>query len=105
VSPEQQRSHPRYEVSASADVAAQLGAIQNLSVGGICIQTEMASEVGAVVDVVINFPDTNTQLALQGQVVWANREPPPDVGIRWIGLDEARRAELARFIDQVKTRQ
>jgi uncharacterized protein (TIGR02266 family) len=107
--PDRARSHPRYEVEAYVDVTASdvllYHRIQNLSLGGICIQTPLIQEVGAMVDVVINFPDLSAQVALQGQVVWANREPPQDVGIRWINLDDARRELLERYIEQVKKTQ
>jgi Tfp pilus assembly protein PilZ len=104
-----QRSDPRYEVNAYVDVAAQdvllYHHIQNISIGGICIQTQSVDEVGAEVDVVINFPELGSQLALRGQIVWANRTPPADVGIRWVGLDEERRKQLVAYIERVKTRE
>jgi hypothetical protein len=107
------RAHPRYEVDAAVDVgppdATSLGAgshtIQNLSLGGICIQTARIPEVGAIVDVVLRFGRSSTEtLALRGQVVWVNREPPQDVGIRWLELDEAARVELVSYLERVRTR-
>jgi uncharacterized protein (TIGR02266 family) len=100
------RVHPRYEVEATVDVSANdvllYHRIQNISLGGICIQTPVLSEVGAKVDVVLNFPDLGTQVSMSGQVVWANREPPQDVGIRWVDLDEERRRLLTEYIDRVR---
>jgi Tfp pilus assembly protein PilZ len=98
------RAHPRYEIDASADLSGSgTHRIQNISLGGICIQTLAAPEVGAPVDVVLNLGDASPRLEVRGQVVWVNREPPEDVGIRWIGLDAARRATLAAYIDRVRS--
>jgi len=103
------RVHPRYEVNATVDVSAAdlllYHRIQNISLGGICIQTSTLSEVGARVDVVLNFPELGTQVSMQGQVVWANREPPQDVGIRWVDLDEERRRLLAEYLKSVRDRE
>jgi Tfp pilus assembly protein PilZ len=103
------RAHPRYEVNAYVDIVADdvqiYHKIQNVSVGGICLQTPVIQEVGQVVDVVLNFPDLGAQVAIKGQVVWANREPPQDVGIRWVDLDDERRELLKKYISLVKTRE
>lgn len=103
------RAHPRYEVQAYVDVTGPevllYHSIQNISLGGICIQTATLAEVGSIVDVVINFPDLGAQLELKGQVVWANRHPPQDVGIRWVELDDQRRELLKKYISLVKTRE
>jgi hypothetical protein len=103
------RAHPRYEVNAYVDITADdvqiYHRIQNVSLGGICLQTPILQEVGAHVDVVINFPDLGAQVAIRGQVVWANREPPCDVGIRWVDLDDERRELLKKYIALVKTRE
>jgi uncharacterized protein (TIGR02266 family) len=103
------RLHPRFEVDAYVDVTAHdvllYHRIQNISLGGVCIQTKAIEEVGALVDVVLNFPELGAQIAVRGQVVWANREPPQDVGIRWVDLDENRRDLLKKYISMVKTRE
>ena len=95
------RAHPRYEVDADADVTAGASTsspmVQNLSLGGICIQTSEITEVGAAVDIVLRFRQGD-RVSLRGQVVWVNREPPQDVGIRWVDLDTERRDLLARHL-------
>jgi hypothetical protein len=92
------RADPRYEIDAGASLTGTSPQrIQNLSLGGICIQTETPPEVGAAVDVVLHFR-TGEDLALRGQVVWVNRQPPEDVGIRWLDLDPARRELLSRHL-------
>jgi len=98
------RVHPRYEIDASADVTGSGShRIQNISLGGICIQTSALEEVGAPVDVVLHLGENLPRLAIQGQVVWVNRETPADVGIRWTSLDDKRRAALSAYIDRVRS--
>ena len=100
------REFPRYEVSAYVDYTGTevllYHRIQNISLGGICIQTPSIEEVGSVVDLVINFPELGTSLSLRGEVVWANREPPMDMGIRYVDLDEERKDTLRKYINMVR---
>jgi uncharacterized protein (TIGR02266 family) len=100
------RRHPRYEVHAYVDYTGTdvllYHQIQNLSLGGVCIQTPTVEEVGTLVDLVINFPDLGSSVQLRGEVVWANREPPMDLGIRFVDLDEPTREMLRRYISLVR---
>jgi uncharacterized protein (TIGR02266 family) len=100
------REHPRYEVTAYVDYSGSevllYHRIENISLGGICIQTAAVEEVGTVVDLMINFPDLDTSIAVQGEVVWSNREPPMDMGIRYVDLDDERRETLRRYLTQVR---
>jgi uncharacterized protein (TIGR02266 family) len=100
------REHPRYEVSAYVDYTGTevllYHRIQNVSLGGICISSPSIEEVGTVVDLVINFPELGTSLALRGEVVWANRDPPQDMGIRYVDMDEPKRETLKQYINRVK---
>ncbi|MDB4967590.1 MAG: hypothetical protein JWN44_3279 [Myxococcales bacterium] len=100
------REFPRYEVSAYVDYTGTevllYHRIQNISLGGVCIQTPSIEEVGSIVDLVINFPELSTSLSVRGEVMWANREPPMDMGIRYIEMDETRRETLKQYIARVK---
>ena len=100
------REHPRYEVSAYVDYTGSevllYHRIQNISLGGICISSPSIEEVGTIVDLVINFPELGTSLALRGEVVWANRDAPMDMGIRYVDLDETKRETLRNYIARVK---
>jgi uncharacterized protein (TIGR02266 family) len=100
------REFPRYEVSAYVDYTGSevllYHRIQNISLGGICISSPSIEEVGTVVDLVINFPELGTSLSTRGEVVWANREPPMDMGIRYVEMDEAKRETLRQYITRVK---
>ena len=58
-------------------------------------------EVGSRVELVLNVPD-GEPIALHGEVVWANREPPMDMGIRYIEMDDTKRETLRQYIARVK---
>ena len=100
------REHPRYEVSAYVDYTGTevllYHRIQNISLGGICISSPSIEEVGTIVDLVINFPELGSSLALRGEVVWANREAPQDMGIRYVDMDDEKRETLRQYINRVK---
>lgn len=100
-----ERAFPRYEVSAFVDYAGGEvllhHRIQNISMGGICIQSPSIEEVGSIVELVVNFPGLGRSLALRGQVMWANREPPMDMGIRYVEMDDQKRAALREFLTRV----
>ncbi len=103
------RQHPRYEVNALVDLTGTevllYHRIQNISLGGLSLQTESIEEVGTVVDLVINFPDLGaSSLQVRGEVVWANREPPMDMGIRYLDLDESNREVLRKYLAKVQTK-
>lgn len=101
---QENRRFPRYEVDLRVDVKAGESIvqprIQNLSLGGICLQTPALEEVGTKVDLVIHT-DEGMALSLRGEVVWVNREPPTDVGIRYLELDAATRTQLERVIEHI----
>ena len=107
-SPERKtRKFPRYEVTALVDVTSAgdvllFHKIQNLSLGGICIQTPSIEPIGTIVDLVINFPDGSEPLSVEGEVAWVNREPPEDMGIRYVSLSDVDRERLKRLIASTK---
>src|SRR5438552_3226210 len=64
------RRYPRFVVDALVDVTASevllYHRIQNISLGGICIQSPTAEEVGSRVELVLNVPDGEEGGALGG---------------------------------------
>jgi uncharacterized protein (TIGR02266 family) len=102
---EHPRAHPRLELNAYVDYTGSevllFHKVHNISLGGICIQSAAVEEVGTIVELVLNFPDLDASLAVQGEVVWANREPPMDMGIRYVDLDNERRDTLRKYISLV----
>jgi Tfp pilus assembly protein PilZ len=103
---EQPREFPRYEVNAYVDYTGNevllFHRVENISLCGVCIQTSGVEEVGTIVDLVLNFPDLDATIAVRGEVMWANREPPMDMGIRYIELDEERKDTLRKYINLVR---
>lgn len=97
-----QRAFPRYEVNAYVDYTGRevllFHKIQNISLGGVCLQSAGVEEVGTTVDLVLNFPDLDASIALKGEVVWVNREPPTDMGIRYLDLDDDRKDTLRKYL-------
>ena len=100
------REFPRYELNAYVDYTGNevllYHRIQNISLGGVCIQSSGVEDVGTTVDLVINFPDLSSSLSLRGQVVWVNRDPPMDMGIRYVDLDQERRETLRKYIGMIR---
>jgi uncharacterized protein (TIGR02266 family) len=100
------RKYPRYEVDAYADMTGPEILLNhkvcNISLGGICLQTQSVEEVGTVVDLVINFPELEATIAVKGEVVWVNREPPEDMGIRYVDISEERKRTLRKYLQTIE---
>lgn len=100
------RKYPRYEIAAYVDCSGGEvllhHRLQNISLGGVCIQCDTVEEVGTEVDLLIHFPDLGASLAVRGEVVWANRSTPRDMGIRFISLDERKLETLRQYINRVQ---
>jgi uncharacterized protein (TIGR02266 family) len=96
------RAFPRLELNAYVDYTGSevllFHRVQNISLGGICIQSEAVEDVGTIVELILNFPELDASVAVQGEVVWANREPPMDMGIRYVDLDNERRDTLRKYL-------
>ena len=107
-SAERPRASPRLEPDVYVDYTCSevlsFHKVQNISLGGICIQSEGIEDVGTLVDLVLNFPDLDASLAVQGEVVWANRERPMDMGIRFSDLDNERRDTLRKYLALVQSK-
>ena len=105
-SPSDRREFPRYEVTANVDYTGSevllYHQIENISLGGVCIQTSSVEAVGTIVELVINFPDFDASISVQGEIVWANRDEPMDIGIRYIDVDDERKELMRKYINAVK---
>src|SRR6478672_3957012 len=99
---EQPREFPRFEVNAYVDYTGNevllYHRVQNISLGGICIQSNGVEDVGTMVDLVINFPELGASIAVRGEVAWFNRDSPMDMGVRYVDLDNGRKDTLRRYI-------
>ena len=97
------REFPRFEVNAYVDYTGNevllYHRVQNISLGGICIQSNGVEDVGTIVDLVINFPELGASISVKGEVVWVNRDAPMDMGIRYIELDDDHKDTLRRYLN------
>lgn len=102
------RAFPRFELNAYVDYTGSevllYHRVENISLGGICIHSASVEEVGTLVDLVVNFPDLDASIALRGEVVWANKDPPMDMGIRYVDIDDDRRDTLKRYLSLQRSR-
>jgi uncharacterized protein (TIGR02266 family) len=100
------REFPRFEVNAYVDYTGNevllYHRVQNISLGGICIQSNGVEDVGTMVDLVINFPELGASISVRGEVVWVNRDAPMDMGIRFIDLDNERKDTLKKYVSMVR---
>jgi uncharacterized protein (TIGR02266 family) len=102
---EELRAHRRIEVNAYVDYTGSevllYHKIENLSLGGMCIQAASPETPGTEVELVINFPDLATTLELRGHVVWVSPQPPHNMGIRFALLDNRQSAVLESYLSRV----
>jgi uncharacterized protein (TIGR02266 family) len=106
---EEPRRFPRFEVNAYVDYTGTevllYHKIQNISLGGVCIQSSGVEDVGTIVDLVVNFPELDASISVKGEVVWVNREPPMDMGIRYVDLDNEKKETLRKYLSLVRKNQ
>jgi uncharacterized protein (TIGR02266 family) len=105
---EELRAHKRIEVNAYVDYTGSevllFHRIENISLGGMCIQAATVEPAGTEVDLVINFPDLQKTIELKGEVVWASRTAPHNMGIRFLNLAEDTAEVLASYLQQAAKR-
>lgn len=108
----EQPTCPRYEVSARSEHTAHVDSqsyqpqkLLNLSPASLSFQCDTPSQIGAEVEVSLDLPELNATLPLRGQVVWANRAFPSDMGLRLLGVTQQQRDVLERFLQRVFNRQ
>lgn len=97
------RKHPRFEVTAYADLGAAdretpYCRVQNISLGGICVHTPLLEAVGTHVSLVIHFPELDATFSARGEVLWTEDEQLMDMGIRFVGLDPEQTSVLQRYL-------
>jgi len=101
------RQSPRYKVKATVDYDGSedvmlFHKINNMSLGGICITSPNPEPEGAEVDLEIHFPETEESFVVHGKVVWNSQEPPVEMGIRFLDLDETKREILRNYLNRIK---
>jgi len=105
----ERRRYPRIEVNAYVDYAGAdvllYHRVDNISLGGIGITSPSVEPVGAVVELVINFPDLDESIVTQGEVSWSRGDPkagPVEMGIRYVNMPDSDRETLQRFLDRLR---
>ncbi len=105
---EEQRAHKRIEVNAYVDYTGSevllYHRIENISLGGMCIQAATVEPAGTDVELVINFPDFGETVELRGQVVWVSAQPPHDMGIRFTSVDAKTAGILETYLARARRR-
>jgi hypothetical protein len=100
------REFPRFEVNAYVDYTGNevllYHRVQNISLGGICIQSNGVEDVGPSSTWSSTSPSWSASISVKGEVVWVNRDAPMDMGIRYIDLDNERKDTLRKYISMVR---
>jgi len=82
-----------------------LGRITDLSIGGICVISENSIQLGNIVKLAIEIPQTNGEtetLWVPCESVWQNVDKKNDlykIGFRFIGLSPSNFKQLQKFIE------
>ena len=96
------RVYPRFEVQATVDLQGEnlllFHKIENISLGGLSLFAPEPEPVGSVVEIVINFPEDDSEILVQGEVVWISENPCCLIGVRFLNLTGWNRERLNRFI-------
>lgn len=105
----EQRKHTRYEVTAFVDSSGSEVYLHhrllNLSLGGLSFQCDAPEPIGTEVELLLHFPEINASLPLRGQVVWANRSQPSDMGLRFVAVDDKKQETLKQYLNKVHQHQ
>lgn len=73
--------------------------ILEITRGGLCVHVLRREPPGARVRLQIAFLETDESVTVDGKIVWATYTRPYEVGIRFLGVDYATAAILARHLD------
>ncbi len=80
---------------------------QNISKGGIFIETDTPMPSGANIVIQFQAPGSDDKIEVEGEVVWVNPvrdgddNPNPGMGIQWRNLDEESRSLIATIVKAI----
>lgn len=77
----------------------------DLSEGGVAVITEDPFPVGQVLTLQFYTPQSASAVTLEAEVVWSRLEPEGGMGLKFINLDEEKRAlvqEFSRLLERQK---
>jgi uncharacterized protein (TIGR02266 family) len=108
-----QRNHSRHaiavEVTAQSETHFYTGFSQNISEGGLFIATYDTRPVGERFPVEFTLPTASAPLRCMAEVAWVREyregadltgDSVPGMGLRFIGLGDDSRAQIAAFLEQ-----
>lgn len=110
---EERRKFPRlnltvdieYSVLRKEPSSKVEGQSKNLSSGGICLIVYEEVKIGDSLALVINLPEGERPIQAKGMVKWigefilsADKKNSWDVGVEFIGINEADREKLSRYV-------
>jgi len=103
----EQRKFPRIEANAYVDYTGDevllYHAIENISLGGLSIIAPTVEKVGKTVQLMLNFPDSETNLECIGEVVWSHEGEEGRMGIKFLNLTNEQKNSLKEFLGQIDT--
>lgn len=101
------RQYPRVRIKATVDVNAEelilFHPVENISLGGVCIQVPSLQEAGSKVEIVINLTEDEDEIEAKAEVVWTAESPEPRLGLRFIEMDDNARLRLRSYLYKTNT--
>ena len=98
------RKHKRYKVEAYVDYTGTEvllnHRISDLSFGGLRIETPDLEDEGQEVTLVISFPELDSIIEVRGEVVWARKDPVPQMGIKFLNLGPRERQLIQKYLQK-----
>jgi Tfp pilus assembly protein PilZ len=96
------RIYPRVAVGATADISSDdlslFNKVDNISLGGACIQAPTIEKVGTMIELAITLPESEDDLVLIGEVVWTSDFPDPKMGVRFVDMNDELKTRLRDYI-------
>ena len=80
---------------------------QNISKGGIFIETDTPLHMGTRLKMRFQIPGTDEELQVDGEVTWVNPvlegddNPNPGMGVQWVGLDDDQYEQIASVVQAI----
>jgi hypothetical protein len=99
----ERRSTPRAPLETWVEQSWRAGLVmrraRNVAVGGIALATSMPEPVGTLLDLEFSLPDGDaTPISARGEIVSACCSGIPEIGIRFVALEESGRERLRAYV-------
>jgi uncharacterized protein (TIGR02266 family) len=109
---EERRIFPRTRFETSVNLTSPsnfyTGLTQDISEGGIFVETYLPLTFGSVVDLQFSLPDEGPPITVQAEVRWISEYNPnsdgnPGVGLRFLQLEKKDRVRIEAFVQRRET--